>query len=408
MIPNHIAPRLSKLDLMYACAVPPGGNWKDIPKSVPSQRLKQIRESYARGEGSRSTYYGRLLSTAPAYTISTYFGRPGNGCHLHFDAEQDRTLSYREAARLQSFPDSFVFSGPNTAISKQIGNAVPPLLAYWLAKAFGKPGILIDLFAGAGGLSLGFHWAGWKSVVASDIDAHAMATFAKNIHERVLIGDIRAPDVRSGIIKLATASASKKVPRVLVGGPPCQGFSTAGNRRSKTDDRNHLFRDYCALVDAIAPDAFLFENVTGILNMDGGSVFKEVVGELKKVATEVRVWRVSADEYGVPQRRKRVIIVGFRTRKPFQLAPGPLSHEFLGGSPISVGEALGDLPSLGAGEDGSNFRYRAAPRTAYQRLMRGAIDASTFVETLSERHRPKTETPKLRIKGKSLRMTSLL
>ena len=387
MIPNHVSPKLSELDLMFARAVPPGGNWKDIPESIPSQRLKQIRESYARGEGSRSTYYGRLLSGEPAYTISTYFGRPGNGCHLHFDASQDRTLSYREAARLQSFPDSFVFTGPNTAIAKQIGNAVPPLLAYWLATAFGKPGILIDLFAGAGGLSLGFHWAGWKSVVASDIDEHAMATFAKNIHQNVLVGDIRAPETRSGIISLAMASANMKLPRVLVGGPPCQGFSTAGNRRSREDDRNHLFKDYCALVEAVAPDAFLFENVTGLLNMEGGAVFAEVVAELKKVAKEVRIWRASADEYGVPQRRKRVMIVGFRTLKPFQLVMGPLSSGLFGGTPVSVSEALSDLPALTAGLDGSGFKYRTAPQTPYQRLMRGKIDASAFLGTLSKRPR---------------------
>lgn len=384
MIHNHIAPKLSELDLMFARAVPPGGNWKDIPESVPSQRLRQIRESYARGEGSRSTYYGRLVSNEPAYTISTYFGRPGNGCHLHFDANQDRTLSYREAARLQSFPDSFAFSGPNSAVAKQIGNAVPPLLAYWLAKAFGKPGILVDLFAGAGGLSLGFHWAGWHSVVASDIDDHAMATFARNIHPNVLIGDIRAPEIRSGIIDLAS-SASKQFPRVLVGGPPCQGFSTAGNRRSRDDDRNHLFKDYCALVDAVKPDAFLFENVTGLLNMEGGAVFRDVVAGLKKVAKEVRVWRVSADEYGVPQRRKRVIIVGFRTMTPFHLEGGPLSSGLFGGSPVSVSEALGDLPALRAGESGTSKEYRMSAQTPYQRLMRGESHASVFVESLKNR-----------------------
>jgi DNA (cytosine-5)-methyltransferase 1 len=278
-----------------------------------------------------------------------------------------------------------VFTGPNSAIAKQIGNAVPPVLAYWLAKSFGKPGILIDLFAGAGGLSLGFHWAGWKSVVASDIDAYAMATFAKNIHENVLVGDIRAPAIRSKIIKLATTGGIRKQPRVLVGGPPCQGFSTAGNRRSREDDRNHLFKDYCALVDAVAPDAFLFENVTGLLNMEGGAVFAEVVAELKKVAKEVRVWRVSADEYGVPQRRKRVIIVGFRTLKPFQLATGPLSADLFGGVPVSVGEALSDLPALIAGQDGCSLRYRTAPQTPYQRLMRGEMEAPAFVSTLSKR-----------------------
>jgi DNA (cytosine-5)-methyltransferase 1 len=384
MIPNHIAPKLSELDLMVAHAVPPGGNWKNIPESVPSQRLQQIRESYARGEGSRSTYYGRLLASEPAYTISTYFTRPGNGCHLHFDPSQDRTLSYREAARLQSFPDSFVFSGSCGAVAKQIGNAVPPLLAYWLAKAFGKPGVLVDLFAGAGGLSLGFHWAGWRSVVASDIDKCAMETFARNIQPNVIVGDIRDRDVRANIIN-AAGLRPRSATCVLVGGPPCQGFSTAGNRRSRDDDRNHLFRDYCALVEAIAPDAFLFENVTGLLNMERGAVFREIVSELKKVAGDVRVFRISAQDYGVPQRRQRVIIVGFRTSTSFQLAAGPLIGGLLGGTPISVCDALSDMPALAAGEDGTSKSYRSRPRGDYQQLMRGELRAATFVATLGRR-----------------------
>jgi len=363
MIPQHVAPTLSELDLLFARSVPPGGNWKDIPVSVPSQRLKQIRESYARGEGSRSTYYGRLSANEPAYTISTYFTRPGNGCHLHYDPTQHRTISYREAARLQSFPDGFVFEGPRTAIAKQIGNAVPPLLATKLARALGKPGRVVDLFAGAGGLSLGFQWAGWRSVVASDIDAYAMATFARNIHRGVVVGDIREASVRASII--ARAKRKRGVPLVLVGGPPCQGFSTAGKKRSRGDDRNQLFREYCALVNAVAPDAFLFENVTGLLNMEGGAVFAEVVAALKRVADDVQVWRVSADEYGVPQRRKRVILIGTRGRDvPVQPATSAQR--------VSVQDALSDLPALAAGEDGSAKRYASRACTPYQRLMRSS------------------------------------
>ena len=84
-IPNHYTPKLSDLDLQMVRAIPPGGNWKNIPVSIPSKRLEQIRESYARGGGSRSTYYGRLRPDAPSYTISTYFNRPGNGCYIHYD-----------------------------------------------------------------------------------------------------------------------------------------------------------------------------------------------------------------------------------------------------------------------------------------------------------------------------------
>src|SRR5690349_7613196 len=131
MIPNHYSAKLSELDLATALAIPPGGNWKNVPTSIPLKRLETIRQSYARGEGSRSTYYGRLRPEMPAYTVNTYFSRPGNGCHLHYDYEggQHRVISQREAARLQSFPDNFVFVGSKNSVSVQIGNAVPPLLA---------------------------------------------------------------------------------------------------------------------------------------------------------------------------------------------------------------------------------------------------------------------------------------
>src|SRR5690349_21322212 len=103
MIANHDCARLSERDLQIAAAVPPGGNWRNIPTTIPSERLAQIRESAAAGEGSRSTYYGRLHPDRPAYTVNTYYTRPGNGCFLHYDVEggQHRTLSHREAARLQ-------------------------------------------------------------------------------------------------------------------------------------------------------------------------------------------------------------------------------------------------------------------------------------------------------------------
>ncbi|MHA1928039.1 MAG: DNA cytosine methyltransferase, partial [Candidatus Thorarchaeota archaeon] len=121
---NHVTSNLSTLDLEMILNVPPGGNWKDIPLEIAkkSVRLMQIRES-----GGRTTYYGRLRNDLPSYTISTYFNRPGNGTFIH--PTQHRLISFREAARLQSFPDHYRFLGSNSSKLKQIGNAVPPLLA---------------------------------------------------------------------------------------------------------------------------------------------------------------------------------------------------------------------------------------------------------------------------------------
>src|SRR3990167_2201890 len=138
MIKNHYSATLSSIDLQMVQNVPPGGNWKNIPTSIPSKRLEQIRHSYQNGGGSRSTYYGRLVASKPSYTISTYFNRPGNGCFIHYDSKQNRLISQREAARLQGFPDNFEFIGSKTNVNKQIGNAVPVILAYQIAKHIDK------------------------------------------------------------------------------------------------------------------------------------------------------------------------------------------------------------------------------------------------------------------------------
>ncbi len=383
LIPNHIAASMSDLDLQVARSVPCGGNWKNIPDTVASQRIKQIKSSYARGEGSRSTYYGRLKPDFPSYTVSTYFTRPGNGCHLHYDQNQNRTLSYREAARLQSFPDHFKFCGPNTSVAKQIGNAVPPLLAFALAKGFGsRTGLTVDLFAGAGGLALGFMWAGWRSAIVNDIDDYALQTFNSNLHSRIVSGDIRIPAVKRRLVELATNAREPGTPFVVLGGPPCQGFSTAGNKRSREDDRNSLFRDYCEIVDALQPSAFLFENVTGLTNMEGGAIYKELSEALGRRCDRLLAFQVAAECYGVPQRRRRVILVGLRFPASFSVPLGPLQGGLLGNSPVTVEQALDDLPALKAGQDGSHLDYRFRASSMYQRFMRGELTAAEFYDHL--------------------------
>lgn len=385
-IPNHYSASLSELDLVIARAVPPGGNWRNIPESVPSQRLQQIRESYAAGEGSRSTYYGRLHPDAPAYTISTYFARPGNGCHLHYDFSQHRVLSQREAARLQSFPDSFIFHGNKSSINNQIGNAVPPLLAYQIALRFPKRGQFVDLFSGAGGLALGFIWAGWQPIVANEIDESFLKTYQANIGDKAILGDIRDAGVFDSLIEACERNRSPRLPLLVLGGPPCQGFSTAGNRRSMADERNWLFRQYKKVLQETRPTAFIFENVTGLLNMDGGRVFDMIRRELLKETESLSVWKLNADEHGIPQRRRRVILVG--TSQPMS-PPPPVAQvdpqaSIFGFLPpvVTVREALSDLPPLAPGEDGSAKNYLCEPLHPYQKLMRGLISADEYLSTL--------------------------
>jgi DNA (cytosine-5)-methyltransferase 1 len=391
---HHYSPRLSDLDWQIVRHVPPGGNWKHVPEYVPSQRLAQIRVSYRNGEGSRSTYYGRLRPDAPAYTISTWFSRPGNGCHIHY--EQDRLISVREAARLQSFPDAFAFHGSRTQVNHQIGNAVPPLLAYQIARQVAERAVFVDLFCGAGGLGLGLTWAGWRPVVANDIDATFVATYAANVHTEVLPGDIRTPAVFQELVRIGRAARASYPGRPLfvVGGPPCQCFSTAGNRRSMDDARNHLFREFVRYIAEVRPDGFLFENVLGLTNMAGGRVFREVTAALGSVAATLDVWRLSAEEYGVPQRRKRLFVIGraagvaLPPPPPVCVAGAGVAGPRARRGPVSVREALDDLPEIAPGQDGSGLDYRHPPATAYQRLMRSLLSPAEFLREFGAEHAP--------------------
>ena len=367
-----------------ARAVPPGGNWRDIPLEIPSERLAQIRVSAAAGEGSRSTYYGRLQPDQPSYTIGTYYNRPGNGCFLHPDSTQHRTITHREAARLQSFPDAFVFEGPQRSICQQIGNAVPPLLSFQAALALGQAGDMIDVFAGAGGLSLGFKWAGWRTLAATDIDSRAVGVFNRNVEPLAFQGDME-DDETLARLAAATGNRDRARPLAIVGGPPCQGFSTGGKRRSETDERNLLYHRYAELLDLVRPDLFVFENVLGLLSLGKGRFLERVTSGMRAVGYDVALWRLNAAAYGVPQKRQRVMLVGVPGGRAMPQQPKAWcalggKQDLLHLSPaISVQEAIGDLPVLKAGADGSLSPYQAAPQSNYQALMRGQITPFDFL-----------------------------
>lgn len=387
MIYNHYAAKLSELDMMVVKCVPPGGNWKNIPESVPSQRLAQIRESYKAGKGSRSTYYGRLRPEMPAYTINTYFNRPGNGCNMHY--EQDRTLSQREAARLQTFPDSFEFKGSLNAVNNQIGNAVPVLLAYQIAKQLPFKGQFVDLFCGAGGLALGFVWAGWKPIIANDIDKSAIETHKANIAGEAICGDINSEEVFQTIVS-ATEQAKRdnpNLPLFVLGGPPCQGFSTANTRRGADDMRNWLFKSYARIVNAIKPDGFVFENVKGITNLDGGRFFEMIKSELEQSVESIKVNKINSVDYAIPQRRERVIIIGGKTDMVNQFSLTPVTGVYKEGQIgllppiIGVEEALSDLPKLEQAEDGSSYNYRTNAMNAFQKFIRGEMSPDDYIDS---------------------------
>ena len=280
---NHIAAGFSDLEWKMVKHIPEGGNWQNIPEDIPSQRLVQIRKS-----GGRTTYYGRLVYDKPSFTITTYFNRLGNGCNLH--PKQDRVISNREAARLQSFRDGYVFKSTKTSQYKQIGNAVPPLLGRLVASLI-KPHLeslnFIDLFAGAGGLSEGFLMEGLNLVSANEIVKNYFETYIFNHkkyapEENFILGDITDDEVKKRII----ATAKNKKIGIVAGGPPCQGFSYAG-WRDPNDKRNQLFKEFVSIVKEIKPEFFVMENVPGILTMRHGEAVREIIQSFSEIGYNV-------------------------------------------------------------------------------------------------------------------------
>lgn len=391
VILNHNCCKLSELDMLMVKAIPSGGNWKDIPLSIPSKRLDQIRRS-----GGRTTYYGRLKYDAPAYTISTFFNRPGNGCYIHPDdgrgnrIPQHRLITFREAARLQSFPDNFVFYGPKTSQLKQIGNAVPPLLARAIAECVNEK-TFVDLFCGAGGLSLGFLMAGKELVGAIDHDTNACQTFVKNHangSKALLCGDISNPETRDEFAKIVRRNLGNRRLGIVIGGAPCQGFSLAGNRFT-TDPRNKLFIQFVNVVKELNPKMFLFENVPGLLSMQDGRAIATIIKCFEKLGYCVNHPVIlKAEQYGVPQKRRRLFLLGQKKGISAPVFPPPPlfgTETLLKLQPVTVRDAISDLPQIYEGLGDSEYiMTNWQPQSSYQKFMAGLIDFHNFHITCRE------------------------
>jgi len=214
---------------------------------------------------------------------------------------------------------------------------------------------VLDLFCGAGGLSLGFAAAGFEIVQAIDHDVDAIATYRANIGAHATVADVS---------RCSTFPAAE----VLIGGPPCQGFSSAGMRKLG-DSRNTLVALFAHIVATLRPTAFIFENVEGFLTAEHGAYVLDLLSPLIAVGYRIHVRKVNAANYGVPQHRKRVIAIGGLGWEPsFPLpthtahgAPGATLATRLMPRTPSLGEALMGLPQPSLREPGDPQGHFYAP-----------------------------------------------
>lgn len=231
--------------------------------------------------------------------------------------------------------------------------------------------VAIDLFCGCGGFSYGFQQAGFEMALGIDIWKDATVTYKHNISEAQVIND--------DITSVSVADILKKVGMkaedidVIIGGPPCQGFSVSG-KRMIDDPRNKLYKSFVEIVDEIRPKVFVMENVPGLIRLFGGKVKEQVLSDFSAIGYRVDVQQLSSDDYGVPQQRKRVFFVGLNEQKISKdvdfVFPKAEYGEGLK-SVVTCKDAISDLDfvpdDVSMGED---IPYEIPAQSEYQRLMR--------------------------------------
>jgi len=250
----------------------------------------------------------------------------------------------------------------------------------------------IDLFAGAGGLSEGFEAAGVHVALAQELHPQPGLTHALNHHNTpVVVGDVREVDTEVLRAVLARHGTVGEID-VIIGGPPCQGFSSAG-KKQQNDPRNSLFGHFCRVVEAFRPKAIVFENVPGFRKAYNGHVYEEARCAFDAAGYDLEDQILNAANYGVPQGRQRFIMVGVRKDLGLKFRWPEATHSSktagLFDAPykalVTVQEALSDLEFVQPGFEGHGYLQPAA--SAYQRARRA--NAIALFNHLATRHRPK-------------------
>lgn len=242
----------------------------------------------------------------------------------------------------------------------------------------------VELFAGAGGLSIGLEKAGIDVVIANEIMPDFAATLkANHPNTNVINEDIHKINFKEELKKLGLKSVD-----VLSGGPPCQGFSTIGSK-NRQDPRNSLFYEYLRAVSETQPRYTIFENVSGFKRMYGGFAYETLVKEMTALGYETKCQILNAANYGAPQIRFRTIVLGWKKGlKPLDFPKVTHGDKDDLKPYVTLMDAIGDLPHIEAGQ--SSSVYAKPPQTAYQKKIRGKQkillehNASNYGEKMQE------------------------
>lgn len=342
---NHIVLNHSEIVIRRYKLIPEGGKLPP-PEELPIEiRRKNFGNTYNRLD---------RFKCSPTMV-------PGNNA-FPVHPTLNRSLTPREAARIQTFPDDFIFTGDRRRQCILVGNAVPPLLGARLAQSIyehienkniksddnklllkkytkiennpfvknkiktkiNKKLTCVDLFCGAGGITVGFKNAGIKTLASSDLNEYASKSHNYNFPEIPFIkGDLSNSENKKKIIDIVKKEVGTETVDILVGGPPCQGFSMFGKRRFKNvdenydphlDPRNKLVYTYVDYIKLLNPKWIVMENVAGFTTLDDGYFLEYLINEIKELGYKNHDYKIiNTADYGVPQIRKRFILIANRT-----------------------------------------------------------------------------------------------
>ena len=218
---------------------------------------------------------------------------------------------------------------------------------------------MIDLFAGVGGLSLGFEQMGFDVVLANEYDKSIAQAYIKNRNNpNMIIEDITKLPIHD------TFKQFKGTVDLCVGGPPCQGYSQKGQRKTINDPRNFLFKYFVEVVKEVSPRYFVMENVPNLLTAENGYFQNELTAMFTELGYIINAQVLCAADYGVPQSRHRAVIIGKKA------GASPVAMPKASEIKTTIGDAISDLNYLNSGEGTEISEYRFTPESDYQKLLR--------------------------------------
>lgn len=221
---------------------------------------------------------------------------------------------------------------------------------------------ILDLFSGAGGFSLGLDQVeGFETVIATDFNEKAKLTYEYNFpNTEFILGDITNDEIKEKIVQ----SAKEKGVNMVIGGPPCQGFSLKGKKLGLDDPRNFLFLEYVDIVSKIKPDIFIIENVKAMVTTSEGYFMRQIYEKFESLGYKLNHGILNAVEFGVPQTRERAFVIGTTGSEVISLPIGNKNKI------VTVKDAISDLSYLNSGEGEKVSNYKTEAESNYQNLMR--------------------------------------